>query len=85
MQLLAISALAIAAIASASDVEVAGQYEARMALSVLMNRQTRLCQPVTQPYTCERSCGAGFVECVKWPTCYNPGRGDTCCSNGSMY
>ncbi|KAL5603555.1 hypothetical protein FOVSG1_006305 [Fusarium oxysporum f. sp. vasinfectum] len=62
---------------------VAGRSSAFLALRGVMERQVDSCEPVRAPYTCERSCGPGFVECIDFPTCYNPGRGDTCCSDGS--
>ena len=40
------------------------------------------CQPVKHP-TCERSCGKGWVTCQEFPNCYNPGIGQSCCSDGS--
>ncbi|KAH7190976.1 Prp 4 [Fusarium oxysporum] len=62
---------------------VAGRSSAFLALKGIMERQVDSCEPVPAPYTCERSCGPGFVECINFPTCYNPGRGDICCSDGS--
>ncbi|PNP76821.1 hypothetical protein FNYG_09837 [Fusarium nygamai] len=62
---------------------VAGRSSAFLALRGVMERQVDSCEPIRAPYTCERSCGPGFVECIDFPTCYNPGRGDTCCSDGS--
>ncbi|KAF4974634.1 hypothetical protein FZEAL_8493 [Fusarium zealandicum] len=48
----------------------------------ILKRQVRICKAVEPPVTCERSCGPGFVECTRPDMCYNPGRGDICCSNG---
>lgn len=81
MQLLAV--LALAAVSSASAALQAGSSATFMALRNVFERQVQLCKPVPAPYTCERSCGVGFVECIAFPTCYNPSRGDSCCSNGS--
>ncbi|KAH0600393.1 hypothetical protein MHUMG1_01389 [Metarhizium humberi] len=80
MQLLAV--LALAAVSSASAALQAGSSATFMALRNVFERQVQLCKPVPAPYTCERSCGVGFVECIAFPTCYNPSRGDSCCSNG---
>ncbi|OAQ59685.1 proline-rich antigen 3 [Pochonia chlamydosporia 170] len=77
MQLITI--LALAGVSSASASLQARSYET---FDNLFGRQTQLCKPVTAPFTCERSCGAGYTECIRFPTCYNPGRGDSCCSNG---
>lgn len=79
--LLGVTALAGAASAAASEL-TSGQRHAAMALASIFERQTVFCTPVPPPYTCEHSCGAGYVECVSFPTCYNPGNGETCCSNG---
>lgn len=49
---------------------------------VLTSRQYDICIPVVNP-TCEKSCGKGNIVCQEFPNCYNPGRGETCCSNGS--
>lgn len=81
MQLLAF--LALAAVSSASAALQAGSSATSMALRNVFERRLELCKPVPAPYTCERSCGVGFVECIAFPTCYNPSRGDSCCSNGS--
>ena len=72
----------LASVGAAVAETFTGSYTANMALKNLFERQTRLCTPVPAPATCERSCGPGFITCVSFPTCYNPGRGDTCCSNG---
>ena len=31
---------------------------------------------------CEASCGPGNIQCISYPTCYNPSAGEKCCSNG---
>ncbi|RKL02193.1 hypothetical protein BFJ70_g17359 [Fusarium oxysporum] len=82
MQLLA--TLFFVGTASAYISLVAGRSSAFLALRGVMERQVDFCEPVRTPYTCERSCGPGFVGCIEFPTCYNPGRGDTCCSDGSF-
>ncbi|RKK66442.1 hypothetical protein BFJ69_g15408 [Fusarium oxysporum] len=82
MQLLA--TLVFIGTASAHIPLVAGRSSAFLALKGVIERQVDFCEPVPAPYTCERSCGPGFVECIDFPTCYNPGRGDTCCSDGSF-
>lgn len=48
----------------------------------ILKRQLDTCRPVRPPVTCERSCGPGYVQCMSFPNCYNPGRGDSCCSDG---
>ncbi|EAS37138.3 proline-rich antigen 3 [Coccidioides immitis RS] len=69
-------------VAASQAVEpIRGSYESNEVLSVL-KRQTVICKPVPAPFTCERSCGPGFVQCVYPSMCYNPGRGDSCCANG---
>src|SRR5262245_56589269 len=69
-----------ATFAAASAVE----HSAMMALSGgVFGRQIDICVPVPPPVTCERSCGPGFIQCVAPHHCYNPGRGDVCCSNRS--
>ena len=73
----------LASVASATAA-LSGQRDFLMAKPGLFERQTRMCQPVEAPYTCERSCGAGYVQCISYPTCYNPGLGETCCSNGGQ-
>ena len=62
-----------------------GQYTSRMAIPVpgLFERQDHVCQEVEEPFTCARSCGAGYIQCSFPPNCYNPGIGDVCCSDGS--
>ncbi len=81
MHFLAVLALAGHAAASAY---VAGTVPGSLSgLNGLMKRQTRVCDSVpVGPNLCERSCGAGYVSCVHDTTCYNPSRGDVCCSNG---
>lgn len=54
-------------------------------LNGLLTRQFRLCNSVpVGPNLCERSCGPGYITCISEPTCYNPSRGDVCCTDGSM-
>ncbi|KAI9695989.1 MAG: hypothetical protein M1820_008330 [Bogoriella megaspora] len=60
-----------------------GQRKSHMALKKVMERQLQFCEPVPEPATCEASCGAGNVECVSFPNCFNPGEGETCCSDGT--
>ncbi|KAI1985831.1 hypothetical protein LOZ51_006179 [Ophidiomyces ophidiicola] len=48
----------------------------------LLKRQTQICKAVAPPVTCERSCGIGYAQCVYPNMCYNPGQGESCCSNG---
>ncbi|PMD62604.1 uncharacterized protein K444DRAFT_346017 [Hyaloscypha bicolor E] len=60
----------------------AGQRISLTALKSIVERQIQLCTPVPPPYTCEHSCGPGNIECISFPTCYNPSAGETCCSNG---
>lgn len=81
MQLL--SALALAGLASAAVPLRAAERRARDALGAVVARQADdVCVPVPEPATCEKSCGPGYVICVSFPTCYNPGNGESCCSNG---
>ena len=68
----------------AISLETTGHREAMMALGGIFERQSNECVPVPAPATCEKSCGPGNIECVSFPTCYTPGVGETCCSNGSM-
>ena len=51
-------------------------------LAGLEKRQFRICDPVDIP-SCALSCGAGYKTWIEWPNCYNPGEGQTCCSDGS--
>jgi hypothetical protein len=53
--------------------------------SYLLTRQIQYCNPVPPPVTCERSCGPGNIQCVSYPTCFNPSAGETCCSDGSRF
>jgi len=78
------AALLIGAVSSVGAT-AAGQRASHRALAeleTLFGRQTVYCAPIEPPYTCERSCGAGYTECIAFPTCYNPGIGEICCSNG---
>ena len=44
--------------------------------------RTTTCQSVQPgPSLCARACGPGYVQCSA-ETCYNPGEGQSCCSNG---
>lgn len=53
-------------------------------LTGIMERQLRICDTVPLgPNLCERSCGTGYVSCVYDTKCYNPLRGEICCSDGS--
>ncbi|KAH8792906.1 Prp 4 [Hyaloscypha sp. PMI_1271] len=61
----------------------AGQRISLTALKSIVERQIQLCTPVPPPYTCEHSCGPGNIECISFPTCYNPSAGETCCSDGN--
>ena len=78
------SAFVVLAGAGAAIASLTGSYETSMApgFSALFERQTRVCKPVPPPLTCERSCGPGYITCISLPTCYNPGKGDVCCSDG---
>ncbi len=42
-----------------------------------------VCVPVPEPATCAASCGPGNEQCVYPLNCYNPTKGEKCCSNGS--
>ena len=77
----------VAAYAVVASAELSsGRYLSHMAIPVpgLFERQVHLCQPVDDPVTCARSCGAGYVQCISFPNCYNPGIGDICCSDGCI-
>ncbi|KAH6673658.1 Prp 4 [Halenospora varia] len=83
MQFLSTLFLVSSVAAVATNNLSAGQLISLKALrSVVESRQTHFCTPVVNP-TCETSCGPGYVTCIKFPTCYNPGKGDNCCSDGS--
>jgi len=79
MQILTASLFATAALATSVTT---GQLRSTLALKRIMERQVEFCSPVSVP-SCSESCGAGYVTCISWPTCYNPGNGETCCSDGS--
>ncbi|KAH7348607.1 Prp 4 [Rhexocercosporidium sp. MPI-PUGE-AT-0058] len=68
--------------ASAVAAATSGQRLSMMAIRSVFERQVDTCVPVTAPATCERSCGPGNIECISFPTCYNPSAGESCCSNG---
>ncbi|CAG8950363.1 hypothetical protein HYFRA_00006856 [Hymenoscyphus fraxineus] len=59
-----------------------GQRLSMSAIEGVFPRQVQLCKPVPAPATCEKSCGAGNIQCIRFPTCYNPSAGESCCSNG---
>jgi hypothetical protein len=59
------------------------QRKSLMALSSIMEKRD-FCVPVPAPATCEKSCGLGNVQCIAYPNCYNPGVGESCCSDGSQ-
>ncbi|CZS93357.1 uncharacterized protein RAG0_03691 [Rhynchosporium agropyri] len=59
-----------------------GQRLSKMALDGVFGRQFDNCVPVAAPATCEKSCGPGNIQCISFPTCYNPSAGETCCSDG---
>ncbi|KEZ46939.1 Prp 4 [Scedosporium apiospermum] len=80
MQLL--STLLFAGAASATVPLLAGQRQALFALRSIVERQGDICVPVPAPATCEKSCGPGNIPCIGFPNCYNPSKGETCCSNG---
>lgn len=75
----------LAVAAQAVDSLQAATVEQNGGVLSVLKRQTHICKPVTAPVTCERSCGAGYVQCVLPLRCYNPGLGQTCCSNGSKF
>ncbi|KAK0127402.1 hypothetical protein ONS96_006946 [Cadophora gregata f. sp. sojae] len=76
------SSILLLSAASAAIAETAGQRLSLMAIRGVFERQVNTCVPVTAPATCERSCGPGNIECISFPTCYNPSAGESCCSNG---
>ena len=52
-------------------------------LSGIHKRQFDLCSLVEEgPDLCARSCGPGYVQCVYYDQCFNPGKGEVCCANG---
>lgn len=59
------------------------QQRSFMALGGMIEKRD-VCVPVTEPVTCAKSCGAGSVQCISFPNCYNPSKGQSCCSNGSQ-
>ncbi|KAL2064208.1 hypothetical protein VTL71DRAFT_4702 [Oculimacula yallundae] len=67
---------------SAVAATTSGQRISIMAIRSIFERQVNTCIPVRAPATCERSCGRGNIECISFPNCYNPGAGESCCSNG---
>ena len=81
MHLFTFSLFASGAFAAAAA--LTGDTTPFMAVNGLFERQIHFCTPVPRPATCERSCGPGYVQCISFPTCYNPGLGQSCCSNGS--
>jgi hypothetical protein len=79
-----LSVAIITLVGTASATASAGQRSSFNALKGIIERQTQICTPVPAPATCEASCGPGNVECVSFPNCYNPGAGESCCSDGSQ-
>lgn len=80
-----LSAALLIGAASSVGATAAGQHLSHRALAeleTLFGRQTVYCAPIEAPYTCERSCGPGYTECIAFPTCYDPSIGEVCCSNG---
>ncbi|KAH7141322.1 Prp 4 [Dactylonectria estremocensis] len=75
------TALSFAGVACASTARLQGHHWSP-GLGGLAERQIVFCDAILPPYTCERSCGEGYTECVEFPNCYNPGRGEVCCSTG---
>ncbi|KAI9055364.1 hypothetical protein LZ554_000321 [Drepanopeziza brunnea f. sp. 'monogermtubi'] len=69
--------------ASAATAETAGQRSSLMAIRGVFERQSTICKTVPAPATCEKSCGPGNIQCISFPTCYNPSAGESCCSDGS--
>ncbi|WEW61812.1 hypothetical protein PRK78_007308 [Emydomyces testavorans] len=76
------SVILVGTLAVASQALEAASHDSNGVLDIL-KRQTTVCKPVPPPVTCERSCGAGYIQCVYETMCYNPGAGESCCSNGS--
>lgn len=66
-----------------------GQLKARAEIARIFERQVTVtrCTPIQPPYTCERSCGKGFVTCGDPDLfrCYNPTIGEACCKDGSEW
>ncbi|OJD13723.1 hypothetical protein AJ78_05855 [Emergomyces pasteurianus Ep9510] len=56
---------------------------ASMALGKLESRQFKMCKPIKPPYSCEKSCGEGYEACGSFPDCYDPSKGESCCTDGS--
>jgi len=75
-----LSTVVLVGAASASALTAVGQRSSLMALKRVVERDT--CVPVPAPATCEKSCGPGNIQCISFPTCYNPSAGEVCCSNG---
>ena len=79
-----LSVLTLAGCAAASNSHGTKRSAVFNELTGIMERQLRICDSVPiGPNFCERSCGTGYVSCVNFSTCYNPTRGDVCCSDGS--
>ncbi|PGH04422.1 hypothetical protein AJ79_07078 [Helicocarpus griseus UAMH5409] len=55
----------------------------KMPKGKLDNRQFDICKPIKPPYSCAKSCGQGFEACGSFPDCYNPGDGESCCTDGT--
>jgi hypothetical protein len=76
---------AVILLSTASAVAAAASLESISFMALTGSIEKRdVCVPVEAPVTCERSCGAGSVQCISFPNCYNPTKGQTCCSNGSQ-
>jgi hypothetical protein len=64
-----------------------GQRVSVPALPGIFGRQTSDpsdCKPVNSA-SCEASCGTGNVPCGNGGYCYNPSKGESCCSDGCQY
>lgn len=82
MQLLSI--ISFVGAVSASAVQISGEVVSENALFGLVERQIRFCSPVRPgPNLCERSCGPGYVQCVRPTRCFNPSEGQVCCSDST--
>ncbi|KAJ5054476.1 uncharacterized protein L3040_000750 [Drepanopeziza brunnea f. sp. 'multigermtubi'] len=77
------SATLLLGAASAATAGTAGQRSCLMAIRGVFERQSTICQTVPAPATCEKSCGPGNIQCISFPTCYNPSAGESCCSDGN--
>ncbi|KAJ9412621.1 hypothetical protein QL093DRAFT_2546950, partial [Fusarium oxysporum] len=50
---------------------------------VIKRRNTTVYKEVSLSLNCEESDGPGYVSCAGGPKCYNPSKGEVCCSDGS--